>query len=142
VRDFYREVADPVLPKYQSIHALVGALGAVALGRFNTPNYENSRELLVRFTGYDPIGDWIWPTRGMNAQQVRERLNEILRVRHSFAHGFGLPALSWTQSATGRVRLTVEGVHAVESFLSNLVRRTDRGMQRHISSQYGLAIAW
>jgi RiboL-PSP-HEPN len=142
VLNFYTEVTDILIAKYHALHTVTSNLAGVALSRFNTPNAENSRNLLIQYTGYDPIGDWIWPAARMNGQQVRDRLNEILKVRHSFAHGFGLPAYSWTRSRSGHIRLTNEAIQNTEAFLNNLVTRTDRGMQEHINTQYGATVLW
>ena len=98
--------------------------------------------ILEQYTGYDPINDWVWTRRGMVNQQVHERLNEILRVRHSFAHGFGMPDYDWTQSPSGRVRLTSKAIQETETFFRNLVKVTDRGMKAHIELTYKLANIW
>ena len=73
---------------------------------------------------------------------VRERLNEILRIRHSFAHGFDMPAYNWTQSPSGKVRLTSKAILETEAFFKNLVNVTDTGMETHINLTYGIASIW
>ena len=142
VRDFYDIIADPANPKIDAIYIIAKRGAENALARFNTPNAENTRNLLVQHTGYDPIDDWIWPQRGIAGLQVRVRLNEILRVRHSFAHGFDMPAYSWTELPSGRVRLTSKAIQETEAFFKNLVTVTDRGMKAHIESTYGLTSIW
>ncbi len=142
VRNFYDVIADPLNPKFDAIHILAKHTAENALTRFNTPNWENTRNILVQYTGYDPIGDWGWTQRRMSSTQVRERLNEILRVRHSFAHGFDMPAYVWTQSPSGQARLTSKAIQATEAFFKNLVKVTDRGMKSHIESIYGLPSIW
>ena len=79
---------------------------------------------------------------GMSSLQVRDRLNEILQVRHSFAHGFNIPAYNWTQSPNGRVRLTSEAIQETEAFFKNLVNVTNSGMKAHINLTYGLSSIW
>ncbi|MEH2169888.1 MAG: hypothetical protein V7K41_25205 [Nostoc sp.] len=92
-----------------------------SLKQFNTPNADNSRNLLFQYTGYDPINDWVWSKRSMNALVTRQMLNDILQVRHSFAHGFPIPAFSWTQTPTGKVRLTAKAIKDVDALLQYLV---------------------
>ncbi len=142
VRSFYVEIENPRNAEFLAIYSISRQATERALMRFNTPNAENTRALLQQYTGYDPIGDWVWTRRRMVGIQVRERLNEILRVRHSFAHGFSVPGYTWTQSPTGRVRLTSEAIGDTEAFFNNLVRVTDTGMKKHILAAYGVTVAW
>ena len=58
VRDFYDVTGDPLNSKYDAIHTLAKDTAENALTRFSTPNWENTRALLERYTGYDPINDW------------------------------------------------------------------------------------
>jgi len=131
VREFFNVTSDPFIPKFNTLHTITRDLAEIALERFNTPNWENTRRLLVQYTGYDPINDWVWTSHQMGVQQVQERLNQILKVRHSFAHGFAIPAFSWTQSNTGTVRLTSQTLIKNEAFFKNLVRQTDKGMKQY-----------
>jgi len=141
-RNFYQATANPLRVDYHAMHEVARMASERAMERFNTPNWENARNFLIAATAYDPISDWTWPRRGMGVQDVRERLNQILRVRHSLAHGFAIPSYSWTTSTSGRVRLTVEVLRETEAFFNNLVRRTDSGLQRHIQTTYGRVVAW
>jgi len=142
VRNFFDATANPLDPKFHAIHFIARDTAERELQRFNTPNSENTRNLLIRYTGYDPIGDWIWSARSMSGVAVRQRLNEILRVRHSFAHGFSIPAYTWTQSPTGKVRLTAQAINDVDVFFRHLVAVTDAGMKQHIQTNYSIVVLW
>lgn len=140
VHNFYDEISDPLNPYFQALHRVAWRLSDER--RLNTPNWDNSRNFLVLTTGYDPISDWVWPARRMGVQPVKERLNQILQVRHSFAHGFAIPSYSWTLSRTGRVRLTVQTLRDTEKFFNNLVMRTDAGMKRYLQATFGKGLSW
>lgn len=140
VRIFYSATAKPLLPDFHAIHTIALDRATVLLNKFNTPNFENSRSLLLEYTGYDPYPDWTWPARSMSTLAVKERLNEILQVRHSFAHGYSIPRYSWNISPSGQCRLTRECIKTTELFFKNLVQKTDQGMQRHIKNVYGTSL--
>ena len=142
VRNFYDVIADSANPKFDAIHTLAKGIVENALTRFNTPNWESTRNLLNQYTGYDPINDWGGSQANMNLQQVQQRLNEVLRVRHTLAHGSDMPAYNWTQSPSGRVRLTSKAIQEIEVFVKNLVTVTDIGMKAHIELTYRLANIW
>jgi capsule polysaccharide modification protein KpsS len=140
VRTFFVVTTDPLTIKFHALHQVARNIAEQALEKFNTPNWENTRNLLARHTGYDPYNDWNWA--GYNSTQVKERLNEILKVRHSFAHGFSIPAYSWTQSATGMVELTDQALGENDTFFENLVLNTDNGMKQHIITTYSVTLTW
>ncbi|BAY93363.1 MULTISPECIES: HEPN domain-containing protein [unclassified Tolypothrix] len=142
VRNFFDVTANPLNPHFHAVHSIANNAAERSLKQFNTPNAENSRNLLVQYTGYDPINDWVWSRRSMNALATRQMLNDILQVRHSFAHGFPIPAYSWTQTPTGKVRLTAKAIKDVDALLQYLVNVTDLGMKQNIQITYGIVLPW
>ena len=132
--DFYDVIADPSDSKFRSIYTIARQRAENALARFNTPNAENTRNILVWYTGYDPINTLLWIQRG--------KLDDIVEVRHSFAHGFDMPSNTWTQSLNRQGWLTNWGIHETKDFFENLVKVIDQGMKAHIESTYKLADIW
>jgi hypothetical protein len=139
---FFQEVANPAAASFHAMHTLANSIARSQLERFNTPNAENTRNLILASTGYDPWTDWQWLARGMNALAVRNRLNEILKVRHSLAHGFAMPAYSWNQAASGEIRLTLYDFEWTRTFLNHLATSTDRGMKLHLNTVYSVVSKW
>ena len=142
VRDFYNVITNSSDSRFDAIYTIAQQAAERTVERFNTPNWENTRNLLVQYTGYDPVGDWVWTRRGMGGVQVHERLNEILQVRHSFAHGFDMPTYNWAQSPSRKARLTSKVIQEIEAFFKNLVNVTDSGMKAHINLTYGISNVW
>lgn len=139
VREYYRKVSTSnATVSFMAIHTLAASLAETAVSKFNTPNWENSRNLIVTYTAYDPIAEWVWSRRNMSSNAVKDRLTEILKVRHSFAHGHQIPSYSWTSSPTGKLRITKKDLKMVEDFFSHLVSVTDIGMARHIQRVVGV----
>lgn len=142
VSDFYQSISALPTPTMQPLYAIAKDCADSALGKFNTPNFENSRALLVRFTGYDPYADWVWPSRSLGAIQINAQLTEILKVRHSFAHGFSMPQYSWNSKPSGKCTLSKKSLAMVQALFKNLVSRTDAGMRVHIQNVYGITPLW
>jgi hypothetical protein len=142
IAEFFNITSDPLNSKYQLMHELARLHSIKKLAKFNTPNWENTRILLTECTGFDPMTHWQWTRRGKNIHESKELLNEILKIRHSFAHGFIMPAFSWNQSNTGVPRLTKKNIEDIEAFFKHLVNSTDTGLSTHIQSSYGVLTAW
>ena len=142
---YYDETSPFKLGYANPHHGISKTLASTFVHRFHTPNSVNVRALLLQYTGCDPWPAWTWPHAGLNSMQNRERLDEILRVRHSVAHGAPLPATSWTISGTGRVGLTALSMRMCQNFFRNLVAKTDNGMKDHINanfSDFGISVTW
>lgn len=142
VRCFFEMVADPNTPKFNAIWTLAKGAANSACERFNTPNSENTRTLILASTGYDPWPEWDWPAARMSSMEVRLRLNEVLKVRHSLAHGSDVPGYTWTSSASGESRLTTRNLIWTRRLLNHLVEATDRGIRSHVRAVYGVVPAW
>ena len=142
VIEFFSAISNPLHQQFGAMTGLTRQFADRALKRFNTPNFENARELLTNCTGYDPYADWAWQRKSLSVLQVKEFLNQVLKVRHSFAHGSAIPAYAWTQNSSGKVRLTKQSVKQAGSLLHHLILRTDHGLSRHISATYGVSLTW
>jgi len=139
---FFQEVADPSVANFHAIHTLANAAAKSQIERFNTPNAENTRSLILRCTGYDPWTDWQWPARKMSALAVQQRLNEILKVRHSLAHGSAMPGYAWTQTPSGATRVTLRTLAWTRAFFNRIVTTTDIGLRSHLHTVYGVVPVW
>ena len=142
VREFFGAVSDPSRADFAGLHQIAEGFSSGQTDRFNTPTFENSRNLILSCTGYDPISAWTWQARGRPVTWVQERLNQVLKARHSFAHGAPVPSYLWTQGPAGRVRLTTAAIDDIAALLRNLVRQTDRGLSHHINLVYAQKVRW
>lgn len=142
VHEYFDVVSDPTRPDFRGLHSIARGLAERSSDRFNTPTFEKARDLLFSTTGFDPYSTWSWPARRRSVLWIMGRLNDVLRIRHSFAHGFPLPANAWTTGPSGRLRLTAAGVDEIEAMFRNLVRRTDAGLAAYVLATYGKTLAW
>lgn len=112
------------------------------LKKFNTPNFENSRDLIVVTTGYDPFNVWCWPRRGLTPNQLNSYLNQVLKVRHAFAHGASMPAYDWTTKPNGTTRLTKASVDQVAGLIQHLCKVTDKELSEFFARTYATQVPW
>ena len=142
VREFVQCTASPLNIEYSSIHSVYSDFTSRALEKFNTPNSNNTRVLLMQCSGYDPINDWVWRKANMNGLQVRTFLDEILKVRHSFAHGLSIPSYAWTVTTSGRRQLNVGSVSKCRNFLSHLASVTDESLSKFGKTHHPTKVFW
>ncbi len=112
---------------------------------FGTPNSENIQRLYRSSIGFDPWPTWSWhvPRRQWTPNDMRTRLNQWLKIRHSIAHGDDLPSnLQWIQDSQGRARLTRTLSKECMKFLDRLATQTEAGLKQHLSSHFGIANPW
>ena len=132
--------------RFMELHTLCKQAMTEAKDKLNTPNSENSRVFLVKYTGFDPWSSWGGVKFGSNTLTsslvVRERLNEILKLRHSFAHGFAMPIFNWNQNTNGAAYLTCHVVRSTSNFFASLCKSTDSAMSLHISVQHRVPRPW
>lgn len=142
VREFFSEIADPLDLRFMAVHGLIEPRIEIDLKRFNTPNFDNARTLVYQSTGYDAINDWNWPARSLSVIATKTRVDEIVQVRHSFAHGLTMPSFSWNGGPSRPPRLTSTALRMVKGIFSHLVEATDRGLDVHIKGAYGKIRVW
>lgn len=115
---------------------------ARAVERFNTPNFSESRNLILRFTGFDAYPVMQSSRLRMTSAQAESRLNEVLKVRHSFAHGHSLPSFVWLTRYAHQSRLTKQAVRNVETLLGDLSVNVDKGLAGHAIATLGGPAVW
>jgi hypothetical protein len=115
-----------------------------AIERFNTPNFENAVRLINRTTGCDLSAIWTAiGARGNPAFDSKIYLNDALDVRHSFAHGFGLPSNSFTnRQGIGRPVLGKADVIKLRAFLMEMALQSSNTLGDFFSTSFGKAKPW
>ena len=117
VQDFVHACIDEIYPS-SSTHMDYGVYRLLAgrlkneVGRFSTPNAENSRNLLMA-AGYDPRNEWTWVQSGgrgvgmvtRTPGEMESHINDWLKIRHAIAHGHkALPQVNVLQSVRRKSR--------------------------------------
>ena len=113
-----------------------------AIQRFNTPNFDESRNLIYRFTGFDPYSEMNSARLGLNSNQAQARLNEVLRVRHAFAHGKPVPNLAWLTRYSQQSRLSKKAIKDVEFLISDIAESIDAALRVYARSTFSSASVW
>lgn len=143
ILEFLDRAARPLDPAYSELRTLLRDCAANANKKFNTPNWDNSRNHIIKHTGFDPISSWSTARRGSSSISSKTFLNEILLVRHSFAHGFPLPpTVPWLTVDGSQRLLSVQNLKEVESFLKSLTVATDSGLSARLSSFFSVQVNW
>jgi len=100
------------------------------LGRFNTPNAENTQKLFLESFGIQNVtDDWRW--RNCTSTQARDQLNLALNNRHRIAHGVN-------------PRPIIHNTYArwLPGFVARLARCTDTGLKRHLQMTLHVTLSW
>ncbi len=115
------------------------------IGRFNTPNCQNARSLLKNITGFDPWPIWEWHQgpRQWNGHDTRIRTDAWVRIRHTIAHGYELPAdLDFLLGQNGQPRLTLNLLQECVKHFKHLVRLSDQGVSTFLADTHAIDTGW
>lgn len=115
------------------------------IGRFNTPNCQNARSLLKNITGFDPWPIWEWHQgpRQWNGHDTRIRTDAWVRIRHTIAHGYELPAdLDFLLGQNGQPRLTLKLLQECVKHFKHLVRLSDQGVSTFLADTHAIDTGW
>jgi len=116
----------PPLGSWPALNATVRGM----LGRFNTPNTDQVRQLFSDAIGLVDVQlAWAWP--GFTTAQSRERLQEVMEYRHQIAHG-----------VNPRPTIDLQFARNLSPFFLRLARATDDRVRRHLSADLGIADPW
>lgn len=145
-REYFLVTASTADIRFSAMHALLNALMLEANKKLNTPDSEHARTFLLKYTNFDIWPCWVNVKFGNvllgSVLLARNRLDEILSIRHSFAHGFTMPAHAWNTDASGAPKLTCSIVRNTESFFNDLCTKTDVAFGTHIATQHSIARQW
>ncbi|MFF0059688.1 HEPN domain-containing protein [Streptomyces microflavus] len=143
VLEFLDRSSRPLDPAFSELRHLLRGCAISANKKFNTPNWDNSRNHIIRYTGFDPITSWSTARSGSTSISSKTFLNDILLVRHSFAHGFPLPpTVPWLIIDGSQRLLNVQNLKEVEAFLKSLTATTDTGLSARLSSVFAVNVNW
>lgn len=106
----------------------------------NTPNWDRSRELILNITGMDPYSSWIWGPRFSNQTDTKGFFDGILKVRHSFAHGFPVPVDVPGLAVPGVLDVAYVGdaITCIRFFAETV----DRLLEYELTHRHGCTTGW
>lgn len=140
-KEYFAYLASQGDSKFQQIASITSNNFQSSLKGFNTPNFEKTRDVLTRYTGYDPIVDWNWRRRGIAWIIVNQQFNMIFKIRHCFAHGLSYPSGTLISGYTG-TKIRKRDVIFCESLVIHLANSTDKGFAKFVTSTFGFPAPW
>lgn len=144
--EYFSVTSRPADPAYSAVHGMLQLRMAAAAKKLNTPDSERCREFLISHIGFDPWPSWVNVRFGSSifsaSMLTRSRLDDIFKVRHSFAHGLTMPAYAWNMDLSGTATLSCQLLSDTRRFFLDLCRNTDAAIAIHIVAQHGLAKPW
>ena len=146
VQDLTKVLLDASMPAqgttgWGTANLLVGRV-KTEIGKFSTPNAENTR-LLLQSAGCDPRPYWTWRTGRfgrdtLTPNQVESRLADWLKVRHAIAHGHEeMPCVPVLQAVTSASKPQDPAIRLVDAmqcldFVRRLAQVTSDGVAGHL----------
>ncbi len=91
LREFVAKVRLQAHRRNWTMISIFEAMVDAKASNLNTPNWEQSRALLIEVTGMDPYASWSWAPKFTNQNDTKQYFDGIMKVRHAFAHGFAVP---------------------------------------------------
>ncbi len=124
VVDAIRPAAPPLDP-WPALKAHVDS----SRGRFNTPNPDNVKKHVATIGVANITTAWAWQAN--SAAQVRQRLEDLVMLRHKIAHGV-------------HPRPTVHHKYAVAApaLVRKVAQCTDAAIKLDVQNRLGVTLAW
>lgn len=106
----------------------------------NTPSWEKARDLFILITGADPHSAWTWTPKFTNSTDTKIFYDGVMKVRHSFAHGFSVPLDTPGLTAPGKLDLgySTDVISCIEFFANS----TDNLLERELQLRHGCPNGW
>jgi hypothetical protein len=111
-----------------------------ATSDLNTPNWDKSRELLIRISGVDPYASWIWAPKFASQTDTKDFFDGLMSVRHAFAHGFSVP--SNVRALGNTSGLTIQYVGDVLDCLTFFSITTDGLLEHELKHKHDCRSGW
>jgi len=132
-------------PGWGTANLLAGRVSS-EIGKFSTPNAENTRTLL-QSAGFDARPSWTWSTGRfgrdtLTPTQVESRLAEWLKIRHAIAHGHEhMPCVGVLQAVTPKSQPQDPPIRLVDAIQClNFVRRLAQVTADGVASHLGVPL--
>lgn len=106
----------------------------------NTPSWDKVRELMLSVAGIDPNPSWVFEPLFANNQATKEFFDGLMKVRHSFAHGFSIP--NDLSELKKKGVLDEDYVEKSILCLKHLVKKTDQLLEHELLHRHNCYEGW